>query len=59
MTHVCLLIATLLWSVPVHAYPCWIVKRAVAQHGEAAVESWARAKRVTEKEIEKARKCLR
>jgi hypothetical protein len=35
------------------------VKKAVAQYGEAAVVSWARAKGISEKEIEKARQCLK
>jgi hypothetical protein len=39
--------------------PCFVVKRAVAQYGEAAVESWARSKGVSEKQIEKARQCLK
>jgi hypothetical protein len=44
---------------PAHAFPCWMIKRAVAQYGEAAVESWARAKGISDKEIEKARRCVR
>jgi hypothetical protein len=36
-----------------------VVKKAVAEYGEAAVESWARAKGFSEKEIEKARRCLK
>jgi hypothetical protein len=36
-----------------------MVRKAVVQYGEAAVESWARAKGISEKEIEKARRCLR
>jgi len=59
MTRICTLIAALYWSVPAQAYPCWIIRRAVAEHGEPAVESWARAQGITEKEIEKARRCLR
>jgi hypothetical protein len=35
------------------------VKKAVAQYGEAAAESWARAKGISEKEIEKVRRCLK
>jgi hypothetical protein len=52
-------VAALLWSVPAQAVPCWVVRKAVAQYGEAAVESWARAKGISDKEIEKARRCLR
>jgi hypothetical protein len=59
MIHVSLLIVALLELSPAQAVPCWAVKRAVAQYGEAAVESWARAKGISEKEIEKARRCLR
>jgi hypothetical protein len=53
------LVVTLQISFPAHAIPCWMVKRAVAQYGEAAVESWARAKGISEKEIAKARQCLK
>ena len=52
-------VAVLLVSNPAQAVPCWVVKKAVAQYGEAAVESWARAKGISDKEIEKARRCLR
>jgi hypothetical protein len=54
-----LLLAGLLASSPVDAIPCWVVKRAVAQYGEAAVEAWARAKGFSAKDIERARRCLR
>jgi len=54
-----LLIAGLLALSPAQAVPCWVVKRAVAQYGEAAVESWARARGISDQEIEKARHCLR
>jgi hypothetical protein len=53
------LVAALLLSCPAHAIPCWVVRKAVAQYGEAAVESCARAKGIAEKEIEKAKRCLR
>jgi len=59
MIHVSLLIVALLALSPAQAVPCWVVKRAVAQYGEAAVESWARAKGISDKEIERARRCLR
>ena len=59
MIHVSLLIVALLDLSPGQAVPCWVVKRAVAHYGEAAVESWARAKGVSEQEIEKAKRCLR
>jgi hypothetical protein len=36
-----------------------MVRKAVARYGEAAVEAWARAKGISETEIEKARRCLR
>jgi hypothetical protein len=52
-------VAVLLVSHPAQAVPCWVVKKAVAQYGEAAVESWARAKGISDKEIEKARRCLK
>jgi hypothetical protein len=59
MIRGCLLVAALLLSVPAHAIPCWIVRKAVAQYGEAAVETWARSKGISDKEIEKARRCLK
>ena len=59
MIRAFVLVATLLASFPAHAIPCWMVRRAVAQYGEATVESWARAKGISDKEIEKARRCLR
>jgi hypothetical protein len=59
MTRTLLVVAALLVSYPAQAVPCWAVKKAVAQYGEAAVESWARAKGVSDKEIEKARRCLK
>jgi hypothetical protein len=34
-------------------------EESVVQYGEAAVVSWARAKGISEKEIEKARQCLK
>ena len=59
MSRILVLLAALLVSFPAHAVPCWAVKKAVAQYGEAAVEAWARSKGVSDKEIEKARKCLK
>jgi hypothetical protein len=59
MIRACLLVAALLFSVPAHAIPCWMVRKAVAQYGEAAVETWARSKGISDKEIEKARRCLK
>jgi hypothetical protein len=59
MIRAAAVVAALLLSFPAHAVPCRVVKRAVAQYGEAAVESWARAKGISDKEIEKARRCLR
>jgi hypothetical protein len=59
MMRGCLVAAALLWSVPAQAVPCWVVRKAVAQYGVAAVESWARAKGISEKEIEQARRCLK
>jgi hypothetical protein len=59
MTRAMVVVAVLLTPFPGHAIPCWMVRKAVAEYGEAAVESWARAKGISEKEIEKARRCLR
>jgi hypothetical protein len=59
MIRAVLVVAVLLFSVPAHAIPCWMVRKAVAQYGEAAVETWARSKGISDKEIEKARRCLK
>jgi hypothetical protein len=59
MIRVCLMAAALLWPVSAHAFPCWVVRKAVAQYGASAVESWARAKGISEKEIQRARQCLK
>jgi hypothetical protein len=59
MIRAVLVAAALLFSIPAHAIPCWMVRKAVAQYGEAAVETWARSKGISDKEIEKARRCLK
>jgi hypothetical protein len=59
MIRVLVVVAAVLVSFPVHAVPCWVVRKAVAQYGETAVEAWARAEGISDKEIEKARKCLK
>lgn len=59
MIRVVVTVVALLASCPAHAIPCWAVKKAVAQYGEVAVEAWARARGISDKEIEKARRCLR
>jgi len=59
MIHLSLLVVVLLALSPAEAVPCWVVKRAVAQYGEAAAESWARSKGISDKDIEKARRCLK
>jgi hypothetical protein len=59
MMCVALLLAGLLASSPADAIPCWIVKQAVAQYGEAAAAAWARAKGFSPKDIERARRCLK
>jgi hypothetical protein len=59
MIRACIVISVLLSTVPAHAIPCWVVRKAVAQYGEAAAETWARSKGISDKEIEKARRCLR
>ena len=55
MIRVIVLVAVILPAIPAHAIPCWVV----AQYGEAAVESWARAKGISDKEVERARRCLK
>ena len=59
MTRAIAVVMTLLASCPAYAVPCSVVKKAVAQYGETAVEAWARAKGIPDKEIEKARRCLK
>jgi hypothetical protein len=48
-----------LGTSPAHAVPCWMVKKAVAQYGAAAVEAWARAHGIPDKEIQTAKRCFR
>jgi hypothetical protein len=59
MIRIFLMGAALLASCPAQAFPCWVVKKAVARFGEAVVETRARSKGISDKEIEKARRCLR
>ncbi len=59
MIRALVLVTALLVSFPAQAFPCWAIRKAVAQYGEAAVEFWARAKGIPDREIEKARRCLR
>ena len=60
MIHLYILLAVSLASSPAQdTVSCTIVKKAVAQYGEATVESWARLKGMAEKDIEKARRCLK
>ena len=59
MIRVIALVAVILPAIPAHAIPCWVARKAVAQYGEAAVESWARAKGISDKEIERARRCFK
>jgi hypothetical protein len=54
-----LLLAGLLASSPADTISCRVVKRAVAQYGEAAAEAWARAKGFSDKDIERAKRCLK
>lgn len=39
--------------------PCWVVKAAVAAHGEAGAMRHARARGYSERQIQEARRCLR
>ena len=59
MIRVVVAVIALLVLYPTQPVPCWAVRKAVAQYGEAAVEAWARAKGMSDKEIEKARRCLK
>ena len=59
MIYAVLLLIALLTSSPADAIPCWVVRRAVAQYGEAAAEAFARAKGFSPKDIERAKRCLR
>jgi hypothetical protein len=53
MIRAMVVLAALLVSLPAQAVPCWMVRKAVAQYGEAAVESWARAKGISERRSRK------
>jgi len=59
MIYAALLLGTLVASSPAEAIPCWVVRRAVAQYGEAAAEAFARTKGFSPKDIERAKRCLR
>jgi hypothetical protein len=60
MIHFFILLAQLLISFPAQEdASCWAVKKAVGQYGVAAVEAWARSHGFSDKEIEKARRCLK
>jgi hypothetical protein len=54
-----LLLAGLLALSSADMISCRVVKRAVAQYGEAAAEAWARAKGFSDKDIERAKRCLK
>jgi hypothetical protein len=47
-----------LGSSPAHAMPCWMMRKAVAQYGAAAVEARARAHGIPDKEVRTAKPCL-
>jgi hypothetical protein len=53
------LLVSLLASSPADAIPCWVVKRAVTQYGEAAAEASARTKGFSARDIERAKRCLK
>ena len=59
MIHLTLLLAGLLASSPADTISCRVVRRAVTQYGEAAAEAWARAKGFSDKDIERAKHCLK
>ena len=54
-----LLLTILLASSPADEISCRIVKRAVALYGETAAEAWARVRGFSDKDIERARRCLK
>ena len=53
------LLVGLLASSPADTVPCWVVKRAVTQYGQAAAEAWARAKGFSTRDIKRAKRCLK
>jgi hypothetical protein len=59
MIHLVLLLAGILASSPADTISCRVVKRAVAQYGEAAAEAGARAKGFSDRDIERAKRCLK
>jgi hypothetical protein len=58
MIRICVALAVLLTAVA-DAIPCRLVRKAVERYGEAVVESWARSKGFSDKEIDLAKRCLR
>jgi hypothetical protein len=59
MIAVVVMLAGLQVLPPPRVIPCWAVRKAVAQYGVAAVESWARAKGISDKDIEQAKRCFK
>ena len=59
MIYAILLFTSLLAAAPAEGISCRIVKRAVALYGEAAAEAWARARGLSDHDIERARRCLK
>lgn len=51
--------SSLLLASPAYAIPCWVVRQAVTDYGQATAEAWARGKGYTDKQIAEMRKCLR
>ena len=59
MIRVVAFLVALTIATPAHAIPCWIIRKAVKQYGEAAVEQYAKSHGATDKQIEAHRKCLK
>ncbi|HLJ01453.1 MAG TPA: hypothetical protein VKT76_17210 [Bradyrhizobium sp.] len=59
MIYLPLLLVSLLAGPPDEGVSCRVVKRAVAQYGEAVAEAWARARGLSDKDIERAKRCLK
>ena len=59
MIYIVWLVIGLLASSPADVIPCPVIKRAVAQYGEASAEAWARSKGFSNKDVERARRCLK
>lgn len=59
MTRLVAVVLFCLLATPAIAMPCWAIKKAVAAYGEATAIEWAKSHGYSDKEIERAKACLK